>query len=159
MEVWMRTLSLDLRQRILACYDNGEGSQVEVARRFHVSHGMVKKLLWQRKRTGEIGSQHHRSGRKPKILDSHKREMRALLAKKPDMTLEELREVLQLDCTLPAIHYALDEMGLTYKKRHSERASKSGRTSLGRGGPGSVGKRGLTLPNSSSSTSREQRRT
>jgi hypothetical protein len=33
------------------------------------------------------------------------------------MTLAELREALGLKCTLPAIHYVLVDMGLTYKKR------------------------------------------
>ena len=42
--------------------------------------------------------------------------MRVLLAQKPDMTLEELREALGLDCSLPAIHYVLSDMGLTNKK-------------------------------------------
>ena len=50
--------------------------------------------------------------------------MKKLLADKPDMTLEELRAELDLDCSLPAIHYALEDLGLTYKKRRSEPASK-----------------------------------
>ena len=45
----MRTLSLDLRERILASYDNEEGSRQEIADRYRVSLGMVKKLLQQRK--------------------------------------------------------------------------------------------------------------
>ena len=65
-----RTLSLDLRERILASYDNEEGSRQEIADRYRVSLGMVKKLLQQRKRTGEIGARHHYSGRKPIIVAS-----------------------------------------------------------------------------------------
>jgi hypothetical protein len=38
--------------------------------------------------------------------------MRALLSKKPDLTLKELRAALELPCTLPAIHYALVGLGL-----------------------------------------------
>ena len=38
--------------------------------------------------------------------------MRVLLGKKPDMTLKQLRESLALDCTLPAIHCVLEDMGL-----------------------------------------------
>ena len=116
----MRTLSLDLRERILASYDNEEGSRQEIADRYRVSLGMVKKLLQQRKRTGEIGPRHHCSGRKPMIVAAHHHQLQALLSQKPDMTLKELREAVELKCSLPAIHYALEEMGLTYKKRHSE---------------------------------------
>lgn len=121
----MATISLDLRERILAAYDRGEGTREQVAMRFSVSLGFVKKLIQQRRHTGEIGPRHHHSGRKPKILASHRRDMKKLLAEKPDMTLEELRAALELDCTLPAIHYSLENIGLTYKKRRSEPASRT----------------------------------
>jgi transposase len=132
----MRTLSLDLRERILSSYDKEEGTREQIAHRYRVSLGMVKKLLQQRRRTGEIGARHHRSGRKPMILASHQRQMRRLLAKKPDLTLKELRAAVALECSLPAIHYALAKMGLTYKKRRSGRASKTVPKSRGRAGRG-----------------------
>jgi transposase len=124
----MKTLSLDLRERILASYDNQEGTREQIADRYRVSLGMVKKLLQQRRRTGDLAPRHDRSGRKALIEPSHRRRIRTLLKKQPDMTLKELREALKLDCSLPAIHYVLADMGLTYKKRHSVRASRSART-------------------------------
>lgn len=120
----MKTLSVDLRERILSSYDAKEGTREQIAKRYKVSLGMVKKLQQQRKNTGDIKPRHHYSGRKPMILDVHRNKMRKLLAKQVDMTLEELREELGLACSLPAIHYALSDLGLTYKKRHSEPASK-----------------------------------
>jgi len=108
----VKTLSLDLRERILASYDNLEGTRQEMADRYRVSLGMVKKLLQQRKRTGDIGARHAYSGRKPIIVQTHESQMRTLLGQKPDMTLKELREALGLDCSLPAIHYALSDMGV-----------------------------------------------
>jgi transposase len=142
----MRTLSLDLRERILVSYDQKEGTRAEVARRYRVSLGMVKKLLQQRRRTGDIAARHGHSGRKPVIVESHRRKLRELLGRRPDLTLEELRQAAALTCTLQAIHYVLQKMGLTYKKRHSEPASKTGWTSPGRGGLGGGGKAGLTRP-------------
>ena len=56
------------------------------------------------------------------------------------MTLAELREALQLSCTLPAIHYVLVDMGLTYKKRRSELPSRSAKTSAVHAGSGNVDK-------------------
>ena len=53
---------------------------------------MVKKLLQQRKRTGEIAARHAYSGRKPMIVQAHEKQMRIFLGRKPDMTLKELRE-------------------------------------------------------------------
>ena len=125
-----KIISLDLRERILECYDSEDGTRDQVAKRFRVSLGMVKKLLQQRRDRQEIGAQHYRSGRKPIILEKHREEMRILLIKKPDLTLNEIREHMKLDCTLPAIHYVLHDMGLTYKKRHSEPVSKAARKSL-----------------------------
>lgn len=128
----MGTLSLDLRERILASYDNEQGTREQVAARYGVSLGMVKKLLQQRRRTGDIAPRHHYSGRKALILQVHHRQMRVLLGKKPDLTLKELRSALELPCTLPAIHYALVALGLTYKKRRSAPANRIGRISRGR---------------------------
>jgi transposase len=124
----MKTLSVDLRERILASYDAREGTREETANRYRVSLGMVKKLLQQRRKTGDIRPRHHYSGRKPKILDPHRRRMRALLSRQPDMTLAELRQATALSCSLPAIHYALAAMNLTYKKRHFVPVSRTGRT-------------------------------
>jgi len=136
----MRTLSLDLRERILTSYDKEERSRQEVANRYRVSLGMVKKLLQQRRHTGEIAPRHYRSGRKPLIVEAHRRQMRALLGKKPDMTLKELRVATALKCSLPAIHYALAGMDLTYKKRHSAPANRIGPRSRGRAGRGGGGR-------------------
>lgn len=138
----MATLSLDLRQRIISTCDRGEGTQEQIARRFGVSHGMVKKLLQQRRKTGCIKARHHLAGRKKLIVAEHRIAMRKHLKNKPDMTLAELREALGLECTLPAIHYVLLDMGLTYKKRRSAPPNKTAKTSVSRGGAGSANKAG-----------------
>lgn len=124
----MKTISLDLRERILDSYDHQEGTRLQIARRYRVSEGMVKKLLQQRRKTGDIGPRHHYSGPKPTIVDSHRRQMRLLLSQRVDMTLVELRDRLNLKCTIQAVHYVLAEMGLTYKKRHFGPVSKTVQT-------------------------------
>ena len=142
----MRTLSLDLRERILAAYDHDEGTRPEIAHRFRVSLGMVKKLLQQRRRTGNIAPRHHLAGRKPMIVASHRSQMRSLLAGKNDLTLRELREATGLQCSLQAINVVLGKMGLTYKKRHSAPANKTVPTSPGRAASGASGRRAWTRP-------------
>jgi transposase len=142
----MRTLSLDLRERILCSYDNDEGTRAEVAHRFRVSLGMVKKLLQQRRHTGDIAPRHRFAGRKPMIVGTHQNQMRALLAKKNDLTLKELRQATGLKCSLQAINVVLGKMGLTYKKRHSVPANKTVGTSRGRVASGASGRRVLIRP-------------
>ena len=136
----MKALSIDLRERILATYDKENATREDVARRFRVSLGMVKKLIQQRRHTGNIQSRRHLCGRKPRILENHRSQMRDLVNKKPDMTLAELRDAVGLNCTLPAIHYALVQMGLSYKKRLSMPASKSAKMWPKLGQSGSVNK-------------------
>lgn len=132
----MRTIFLDLRQRILSSYDNKEGTRPEIARRFRVSLGLVKKLLQQRRRTGDIAPRHGFSGRKPMIGALHRGQMRAILTKKNDLTLRELRQAVGLNCSLQAINVVLAKMGLTYKKRHSAPVSRIERISGGRADSG-----------------------
>jgi transposase len=142
----MRTASLDLRERILAAYDNEEGTRPEIARRFRVSLGLVKKLLQQRRRTGDIAPRHRFSGRKPTIVASHRSQLRTLLTKKNDLTLKELRTATRLQCSLQAINVVLAKMGLTYKKRHFAPASRTAPTSPGHAGAGANSRRAGTRP-------------
>ena len=155
----LKTISLDLRERILAAYDANEDTRETVARRFRVSLGFVKKLLQQRRRIGDVRAQHHRSGCKPRIIARHRQQLRTLLEQKPDLTLKELRAATGLDCTLPAIHYVLVTLGLTYKKRRSAPANKTGPTSGGRGKPGGDDRPASIRRGSSSSTKRARKRT
>jgi transposase len=123
----MKTLSLDLRERIVAAYDRQEGTREEIARRFNVSLGMVKKLLQQRRRTGDIAPRHHFAGRKAWLLPQFGEKLRRLVKAKPDLTLEQLRAALGLKCTLPAIHYVLAQLGLTFKKNAARRRARAAR--------------------------------
>jgi transposase len=115
----MRTTSTDLRERIVAAYDRGDGTRQQIADRYDVSLGLVKKLLQQRQHTGDIAPRHRFSGRKPKITHLYQQRLRRLVHDHPDMTLEELRDALGVECTLQAIHYSLLRMGLPLKKRRS----------------------------------------
>lgn len=137
----MATISLDLRRRILDTYDEGNGTREDVAKRYRVSLHFVKKLLRQRRRLkGDIAPQHHRSGPKLKLKENDRRRLAELVARKPDRTLVELQAKLKVACTIQTIHYALAKLGLTYKKRVSGPASRTGPTSPGRAGSGANAK-------------------
>jgi transposase len=115
----MKTISTDLRERIVAACDRGDGTRQQIAERYEVSLGLVKKLLQQRQRTGDIAPRHRFSGRKPKITVQHQQRLKKLVHAHPDMTLEELRDAIGIDCTPQAIHYMLLRMDLPLKKRRS----------------------------------------
>ena len=138
----MKCLSMDLRRRILGTYDQGHSSREEVARRYQVSLGMVKKLIQQRRHGGDIAPRYHRCGRKPLIVAAHERQMRTLLGKKPDLTLEQLRDAMGLECSLSAIHLVLVKMGLSYKKRRCAPANRTAPMWRGRAVGGGGAKEG-----------------
>lgn len=113
----MPAISDDLRQRILDVYAEGNHSRQQVADRFRVSLGMVKKLLQQKRRLGTIGNLHKNAGRKPLIAGEALERLLLLVKERPDATLEELRERLSLDCDLSTIHRTLKRSGVSYKKK------------------------------------------
>jgi transposase len=63
----MAIVSVDLRQRILKAYDRGDTTHEQVASRFEVSLGMVKKLIQQRRHCADIAPRHHRSEAGPSL--------------------------------------------------------------------------------------------
>ena len=108
-----------LNRRLQAAFDRGDGTRLQIAERYNVSESMVKKLLKQRVKTGDIGNRHANSGRKATITPAHEKRLRKLVRDQPDLTLLELRDALGLDITQQAVHYALERMGLSLKKRRS----------------------------------------
>jgi transposase len=152
-----KTLSLDLRERIVAAYDAKEGTREEVSKRFKVSLGMVKKLLGQRAKTGDLRPRHRFSGRKARLMPRHGAELKQLIAREPEVTLEEMKARLKLDCTVAAIQWAVTKLGLTYKKRLSLRPNKTARISSRRAGAGGAAKAVSTPLDWSSSTNRRRR--
>ena len=143
----------------MEAYVRQAGTRAEVAKRFKVSLGMVKKLLQQHSRTGDLRPRYRFCGRKAKLLPQHGSALKALVAKQPDATLVEMNEQLGLACTVAAIHQVLARLGLTYKKRRSMRLNKTGRTWSGPDAAGSGVKAGSTRRGWSSSTSPPRKRT
>jgi len=125
----MKTLSVDLRERIMACYDAHERHTPDDSGSFSGFAGHGQKAAAAAQKNRDIRPRHHLAGRKPKILEQHRQRLKELVAGQPDMTLAELRRATGLPCSLPAIHYALAAMDLTYKKRHCGPANRTGRTS------------------------------
>jgi transposase len=120
---------------------------------------MVKKLLAQRARTGDLRARYRYCGRKAKLLPERGGEMKQLVAKEPDLTLAEIKQRLGLECTVAAIHWVLAKMGLTYKKRRSMRPSRTVPMLRKRADGGSAAKAGSIRRGWSSSTSQRPKRT
>ena len=80
-----KTLSMDLRERIVAACDRGEGTRMGIAARYKVSLGMVKKLLQQRRRSGDIAAGRRSFGAKTKRTRVYRKRLMELVTQYPDM--------------------------------------------------------------------------
>jgi transposase len=114
-----KAYSVDLRERVLADYDQGV-RPVELVRKYRVARSWIYKLIDQRRDLGHIAPLKGQVGPKPKLL-SQRDQLRRLVAAHPDATLEELRAKLPSKVCLTTIWRALAELKLTLKKSHSRR--------------------------------------
>ena len=117
----MKAYSLDLRERVVAAYEQRRSSIAEVAEQFNVGQSFVKKMLRQKRATGSVAPLAHGGGRQPALSDKEHRLLRQKVKEQPDISLAELQEHLestaQVTVSRPTIHRRLRSFGLTRKKR------------------------------------------
>ena len=124
-----RPYSDDLRRKILEAYAHGEVTLEQLAERFRVSYGYVKKLRRQQLRHQKMERVRHQPGRKPKFTEAIRERLRGWLKQQPDLTLAELQEKLlehnQLRVSQPALWVVLRrKMGLRLKKSRCTRKNR-----------------------------------
>lgn len=117
----MQPYSLDLRQRVVEAYEQGQGSIAEVAQQFSVSTYFVKKMLRQWRQTGDLAPLPHGGG-KPRSLSARQHQLlKRKVREQSDISLAELQQVLaddeSLELHLSTISRALSVLGLPRKKR------------------------------------------
>jgi transposase len=112
----MASLSQDLREKIIQVWEAGEQTRAEIARRFIVSEGMVKKLIAQKKRLGHVRALYERVGRKAKLGELERGQLLELIEREPGITLQGMKEALKLACSIQCIHRTLQGLGIRYKK-------------------------------------------
>jgi len=125
----MRPYSLDLRERVLADFDAGLGTQA-VAEKYRVSTKWIRDLRRLREETGGLAPRHGKVGAKPKLA-AHSDRLVELVEAKPDATLEELQRQLPISAGLSTIWRALRALGFTLKKS----SARGGTATAGCAGP------------------------
>ena len=113
----MGPYSMDLRERVAAVIDEGEGSQRQVAKRFRVSVWFVTRLLQRRRDAGTLAPKPHGGGPRPVLGFPEQVRLAMLIAEHPDATLNQLKERGGFACTLTTIWRTLRRFRLTYKKK------------------------------------------
>ena len=119
----------DLRGKLLEAHQRKEGSLLQLAERFSVSHGWALKISSQLHRSGnKERPEGRRRGPTSKITAEVQQELRKWIAKQADLTLAELQlrlyEQRKLRISLSRLWTVLTGLGLRLKKSHSMPPSK-----------------------------------
>ena len=116
----MQAYSLDLRQRVVYAYEQGDGSIAEIAEQFSVSTGFVKKMLRQWRSTGDLSPLPHGGGKPRSLPDALRQKLRRKVRQHDDISLAELQRFLeeeeQTSVHLSTVSRTLKELGLPRKK-------------------------------------------
>jgi transposase len=130
---------MDLRERVLAAVESGLSCRA-AATRFGVS--VSSAIRWRQSllQRGSAAPRRQGGDRRSARIESHAALIRAALAETPDMTLEELLEMLRardVAVGIGTLWRFLDRHGITRKKRPRTPPNKTGPISSPAAGTGS----------------------
>ncbi len=118
-----RAFDDDLRRKFLAAYDRGTGGLKTVALYFGVSHGWARKIVGQRRRTGQAERVRHRPGPASRITPEIAAYIEAQVIRQADLTLAELQRLLlverQMKVSIGRLWAVLRTLDLRLKKSRS----------------------------------------
>jgi transposase len=120
------------RRWIITAYQAGKGTK-EIAAIFGRCESGVRRVRQNYRERGTADPLLHLRGRKGKLTDEIKTQLRQFVADHPDATLAEIKQQLQLDLAISTIDRWVKKLDLSFKKSPSTPASSSGPTSPRRG--------------------------
>jgi hypothetical protein len=85
----MGSYSMDLRERLAAAIDEGEGSERQIAKRFRVSVSFCTRLLQRRRDAGTLAPKPYGGGPRPVLGFPEQVRLAMLIAEHPDATLNQ----------------------------------------------------------------------
>lgn len=84
--------SIDFRKKIVAAYENKEGSMQKLADRFKVSKNFVADLLKRVKQTGQVAPKPHGGGHPPSVKIQGETFLKDLIKSLSSLIIEEIRD-------------------------------------------------------------------
>jgi len=91
----MAAYSIDLRQKILSAWQNKEGTQRELAKRFKVSLSFLRDFLRRYRETGEIAARVQGGDRRSKLKGKEQELLKIIVTEKSDIYLREIQEKIK----------------------------------------------------------------
>jgi transposase len=110
----MEAYSKEMRRDVLAACDRGEGTRA-VALRFRCSESWVRRVKQQRRELGKTAPATTR--RRIPRWAVHRERIATIVAARPDLTLQELKDELQTELSRQTLCTALRKLRLTLKKK------------------------------------------
>jgi transposase len=114
--------SIDLRTRILSAWQNKEGTQRELAKRFKVSLSFVRDFLRRHRETGEIKAKPQGGDRRSKIKGKDQELLKKIVVEQSDIYLREIQESVQqrtgINVSVSSLCRSLKRLKLGRKKKH-----------------------------------------
>ncbi|RKG89460.1 transposase [Corallococcus sp. CA049B] len=114
--------SLDLRERVIAAWQQGEGKSA-IARRFMLGYATVRRYITRFEASGSARPRPHGGGARRKVDAEGEALLWRLVRERPDATDEELARLYaqhaQYTVGHATVNRVLHRMGLTRKKSHS----------------------------------------
>jgi len=117
-----KSLSLDLRQRMVDAYQNGEGTLQTIADRFKASRSSLWRLLRQDRVEGNLEAKQRGGGKKPRVYGKDVEVFKELVKANQDWTLAELREGFR---EKTGIYMSLSTTDMTCRRLNLRRKKKS----------------------------------
>lgn len=115
--------SLDLRKKILSAWQNKEGSQRDLAKRFKISLSFIRDFLRRYRETGEIAAKPQGGDRRSKIKGKEQELLQKMVTEQSDIYLREIQSALQqrtgIDVSVSSLCRTLKRLKLGRKKNFS----------------------------------------
>ena len=122
----MKAASTEIRTKVIKAYLEKKATPKKLAEIFGYSHATI--CNWIRSYKTENRLSPKPSGhRKSCFSDEEKTQLRELLEKEVDITLEEIRQHFCKNCSLVAIHKLVIKLGFVFKKNSKGQRTRTRR--------------------------------
>ena len=114
--------SLDLRRKAVLAYEEGKGTQFEIAHQFGIGLRTLKGWLFIKKETGDVQPKEHiHRGQLPVIDDKGLSFIKQLVKNKPDILITDIRELyakkFKVEVAQSMVSRAFKRLNLRRKKK------------------------------------------
>lgn len=117
----MAAYSIDLRQKILSAWQNKEGTQRDLAKRFKVSLSFIRDFLRRYRETAEIAPKPQGGDRRSKVKGKDQEFLKIMVTEQSDIYLREIQEAMKdrrgIKVSISSLSRTLNRLKLNRKKK------------------------------------------